>query len=187
MKQEIDKALQVLRDGGVILYPTDTVWGLGCDATNEAAVEKIKNIKKRSDAKSFIILVDTDNRLASYLQEVPELAYDLIEFAENPLTIIYSGARNLAKNVIAEDNSVGIRVVRHGFCEQLIQRFRKPITSTSANISGDPTPTIFHEISDEIIDAVDYVVNLEQEVSIPKKSSTILKLSPNGAFHFIRK
>lgn len=187
MKQEIEKALEVLKSGGVILYPTDTVWGLGCDATNENAVEKIKNIKKRLDAQSFIVLVDNDNRLASYVQEVPELAYDLIEFAENPLTIIYSGAKNLAKNVIAQDGSVGIRVVKHAFCEQLIQRFRKPITSTSANLTGHPTPSTFNDISQEIIENVDYVVNLEQNLTIQKKSSTIMKLSPNGAFHFIRK
>lgn len=187
MKNEIEKALEVIRNGGVILYPTDTVWGLGCDATNEEAVEKIKKIKGRSDNQSFIILVDNDHRIAGYVQDVPELAYDLIEYTENPLTIIFSGAKNLAKNVINKDGSVGIRVVKHPFCETLIQRFRKAITSTSANISGQPTPATFQEISPEIIESVDYVVNVEQEITIPKKSSTIMKLSPNGEFHFIRK
>ncbi len=187
MKQEVEKALEVLRNGGVILYPTDTVWGLGCDATNEEAVEKIKKIKGRADNQSFIILIDNDNRLAGYVQEVPDLAYDLIEYTENPLTIIFSGAKNLAKNVINQDGSVGIRVVKHDFCESLIQRFRKPITSTSANISGQPTPSTFQEISDEILQSVDYVVKVEQELTTPKKSSTIMKLSPSGEFHFIRK
>lgn len=187
MKAEIEKALEVLKNGGVILYPTDTVWGLGCDATNEAAVAKIQAIKQRPEDKSFILLLDNENKLASYVQEIPDLAYDLIEYAENPLTIIFSQAKNLAKNVINDDGSIGIRVVKHEFCEALIQRFRKPIVSTSANIAGMPTPATFGEISEEIIDAVDYVVDLEQASTTPKHASTIMKLSPGGEFHFIRK
>ncbi|QNK62112.1 threonylcarbamoyl-AMP synthase [Pedobacter sp. PAMC26386] len=187
LKTEIDKALTVLKNGGVILYPTDTVWGMGCDATNEAAVEKINVIKGRSSDKSFIILVDNDSKIQSYIDEVPEVAYDLIEYAEHPLTIIFSGAKNLAKNVINADGSVGIRVVKHDFVQQLLQRFRKPIVSTSANLTGQPTPQFFDEIDQEVKDAVDYIVDWEQELRNNKKPSTIMKLSPSGQFSFIRK
>jgi L-threonylcarbamoyladenylate synthase len=186
-KEDLDQALLTLKDGGLILYPTDTVWGLGCDATNESAVEKINQIKGRAADKSFIILLDTNSKIQSYVSEVPEVAYDLIEFAENPLTVIFSNAKNLAKNVINQDGTVGIRVVNHEFCKQLLQRFRKPIVSTSANVSGEPTPQFFDEISEEIIDGVDYVVTLEQESRTPKKPSTIIKLGPTGQFSFIRK
>lgn len=187
LREEIEKALAVLKNGGVILYPTDTVWGLGCDATNEEAVAKISRIKGRAEDKSFIILIDTDNKLQSYVNEVPEVAYDLIEYAESPLTIVFSNGKNLAKNVINADGSIGIRIVKHDFCTQLIQRFRKPITSTSANISGQPSPAIFDEISSEIIAAVDYVVDWEQEIRERKKPSTIMKLAPSGQFSFIRR
>jgi len=186
-KQDLDQALKTLQSGGVILYPTDTVWGLGCDATNEAAAEKINQIKGRATDKSFIILLDTDSKIQSYVSEVPEVAYDLIEYAENPLTVIFSKAKNLAPNVINQDGTVGIRVVNHDFCKQLLQRFRKPIVSTSANISGQPTPQFFDEISEEVKEKVDYVVTLEQELRIPKKPSTIIKLGPTGQFSFIRK
>jgi L-threonylcarbamoyladenylate synthase len=186
-KQDLDSALATLKNGGVILYPTDTVWGLGCDATNEAAVEKINQIKGRAADKSFIILLDTDSKIQSYITEVPDVAYDLIEYAENPLTVIFSGAKNLAKNVINVDGTVGVRVVQHEFCKQLLQRFRKPIVSTSANLSGEPTPQFYDEISAHIINAVDYVVGLEQELQTPKKPSTIIKLGPTGQFSFIRK
>ncbi|WP_432710268.1 L-threonylcarbamoyladenylate synthase [Pedobacter sp.] len=187
LKVEIDKALAVLKSGGVILYPTDTVWGLGCDATDEKAVARINEIKGRPADKSFIILLDTDSKLQSYVTEIPDVAYDLIEFAENPLTIIFSGAKNLAKNVINADGSVGIRVVKHEFCTPLIQRFRKPITSTSANFSGQPSPSIFDEIDPDLVAAVDYVVDWEQESRVQKKPSTIMKLSPSGQFSFIRR
>jgi L-threonylcarbamoyladenylate synthase len=187
LKTEIEKALAVLKNGGVILYPTDTVWGLGCDATNEEAVAKINEIKGRTADKSFIILLDTDAKLQSYVNEVPDVAYDLIEYAENPLTLVFPGAKNLAKNVINADGSVGIRIAKHDFCQQLIQRFRKPITSTSANVSGIPTPMFFDEISDEIKDAVDHVVDWEQELRTNKKPSTIMKLAPGGQFSFIRR
>ncbi|HXI00652.1 MAG TPA: L-threonylcarbamoyladenylate synthase [Sphingobacteriaceae bacterium] len=187
MKAQVDKALEVLKAGGLILYPTDTIWGIGCDATNTDAVEKIFKLKGRDAKKSMIILLDTENKLESYVQEVPSIAYDLIEYAEHPLTIIYSAGKNLSPNVIHEDGSIGIRIVKHPFCQQLIQRFRKPIVSTSANISGKPSPGNFHQISDEIITAVDYVVNLEQDDTIPKKPSTIMKLAPDGRFDFIRR
>jgi L-threonylcarbamoyladenylate synthase len=187
MKNELEKALEVLKSGGIILYPTDTIWGIGCDATNEEAVQKVMALKGRSASKSLIVLVDNDNKLASYVREIPDVAYDLIEYAENPLTIVYSNAKNLAPSVINEDGSVGIRVVKHNFCQQLIQRFRLPIVSTSANISGEPAPKNFSEVSQEIIDGVDYVVNLEQEASEEKTPSTIMKLSPDGLFTFIRR
>lgn len=187
LKTEIEKALTVLKNGGVILYPTDTVWGLGCDATNEAAVEKINSIKGRAADKSLIILLDNDAKLQSYVNEVPEVAYDLIEYAEHPLTIVFSGAKNLAKNTISADGSIGIRVVKHDFVQQLLQRFRKPITSTSANLSGSATPQFFDEIDEKIKGAVDHIVDWEQELRSPKKPSTIMKLSPSGQFSFIRK
>lgn len=187
LKTEIEKALEVLKSGGVILYPTDTVWGLGCDATNEAAAAKINEIKGRTADKSFIVLLDSVNKIESYASEVPDVAYDLIEFAENPMTVIFSGAKNLASNVINQDGSVGIRVVKHDFCTQLIQRLRKPLTSTSANISGKPTPQTFSEIDPEILEAVDYVVDWEQELTTPKKPSTIIKLGSGGQFSFIRR
>jgi L-threonylcarbamoyladenylate synthase len=187
LKEEINKALEVLKSGGVILYPTDTIWGLGCDATNEEAVDKVLKIKNRPAEKSLIVLLDTDSKLQSYVSEVPEVAYDLIEYAENPLTIIFSGAKNMAKNVINSDGSVGIRVVKHDFCTQLIQRVRKPIVSTSANLSGAPSPGFFDDIDPEILEAVDYVVDFEQENRSIKKPSTIMKLSPGGQFEFIRK
>ncbi len=187
MKEALDKALEVLKAGGIILYPTDTVWGLGCDATNPEAVAKIIALKGRAADKSFIVLLHSANQLASYVKEIPDVAYDLIEFAENPLTVIFSGAKNLAPNVINQDGSVGLRVVRHNFCEKLLQRFKKPITSTSANLSGQTTPAIFDEISDEIKSGVDYIVDWEQEISTPKKPSTIVKLGPSGQFEFVRR
>jgi L-threonylcarbamoyladenylate synthase len=187
MKTEIEKALQVLKLGGVILYPTDTIWGLGCDATNEEAVAKINAIKGRPEDKSLIVLIDTENKLQSYITEIPDVAYELIEYAENPLTIVFSGAKNLAKNVINADGSLGIRVVKHQFCEQLLQRFRKPIVSTSANISGQPAPKYFDDIDERIKEAVDYVVDFEQDNREVRKPSTIIKLGPSGQFEFIRR
>jgi len=186
-RDEINKALEVLKSGGIILYPTDTVWGLGCDATNAEAVAKIYALKNRADSKSLIILIDTDSKLQSYVSEIPDVAYDLIEFTEKPLTIIYDGAKNLAKNLIGADGSIGIRIPKHDFCQQLIQRFRKPIVSTSANISGEHTPENFLEISEYILNGVDLIIDLEQESSEKKSSSTIIKLGAGGQFEFIRK
>ncbi len=187
LKEEVNKALEVLQSGGLILYPTDTIWGIGCDASNVEAVNKVFKLKGRAESKSLIILLDNENKLERYVSGVPDVAYDLIEYAENPLTIIYSGAKNLAANVINEDGSVGIRMVKHAFCEQLIQRFRLPIVSTSANISGQPSPANFSEIADEIIAGVDYVVKLEQNNLDKKAPSTIMKLEPDGRFSFIRR
>src|ERR1700761_692877 len=146
LRDEVQKALKVLKEGGIILYPTDTIWGIGCDAANTDAVKKIYHLKQRDEAKSMIILLDTDNKLQSYVKEVPEIAYDLIEYAENPLTLVMPGAKNISPALINADGTVGIRVAKHDFCQQLIQRIRKPLVSTSANISGRPSPQTFDEI-----------------------------------------
>lgn len=187
LKDEITKALKVIQNGGIILYPTDTIWGLGCDATNNEAVQKIYRLKQRDESKSMIILLDTDNKLESYIQEVPALAYDLIEFTEKPLTLVMPGAKNIAPSLIAADGSVGVRIVKHDFCQQLIQRLRKPLVSTSANVSGRPSPQNFGQVDPEIIEGVDYVVDLEQHDLSQKTPSTIMRLAPNGSFEFIRR
>lgn len=187
MQNDIKKALEVLQNGGVILYPTDTIWGIGCDATNEKAVQRIYELKRREDSKSMLVLIENINFLSRYVEEVPEIAYDLIEVTEKPMTIIYSGAKNLAKNLIAQDGSIGIRVSSEEFTRQLIQRFKKPIVSTSANISGEPSPAFFDEISPEIIDAVDYVVEYRQDDHTPKEPSSIVKLGVGGEIQVLRK
>ncbi|AFD05629.1 L-threonylcarbamoyladenylate synthase [Solitalea canadensis] len=185
MQKEIEKSLEVIKAGGTLLYPTDTIWGLGCDATNPDAVEKIIQLKKRS-GKSFIVLLDNINDLFKYVKDVPEVAYELIEVSDKPLTIVFDGGKNLAPNVLNEDGSVGIRIVKHPFCEQLIRKFRKPIVSTSANISGEPSAMSFDEVSDEIKSGVDYVVDFERS----KKShaaSSIIKLGSGGLIKILRK
>jgi L-threonylcarbamoyladenylate synthase len=187
LKDEIAKALKVVQDGGIILYPTDTIWGIGCDATNTEAVQKIYRLKQRAETKSMIILLDTDAKLASYIAEVPELAYNLIEYAENPLTLVMPGARNISPALIAADGSVGIRVSDHPFCQGVIQRLRKPLVSTSANISGKPSPQYFSQVDHEIIDGVDYVVDIDQHSMEIKNPSTIMKLAPDGRFEFLRR
>jgi L-threonylcarbamoyladenylate synthase len=187
LRDEVSKALEIIRGGGVILYPTDTVWGLGCDATNAEAVSKIFKLKGRSAEKSLIVLLDEPAKLPSYVTDVPDIAYDLVEFAEKPLTIIFSGARNLARGIIHQDGTVGIRIVKHDFCRQLIGRLRKPLVSTSANLSGEPTPGNFSEISEKLISGVDYVVNLDQDNLSIKEPSTIMRLEPDGRFSFIRR
>src|ERR1700749_3705870 len=187
LKEEVAKALKVIQDGRIILYPTDTIWGIGCDATNTEAIKKIFALKQRDEAKSMIILLDTENKLESYIQEVPSIAYDLIEYAENPLTLVMPGAKNISPALISSDGSVGIRVAKNDFCQQLIQRLRKPLVSTSANISGRPSPQNFGEIEQEVIDGVDYVVDLEQHDLERKKPSTIMMLHPDGRFEFIRR
>ncbi len=184
---DINQALDSLRNGGLILYPTDTIWGIGCDATNPDAVDKVFQLKGRDQSKSLIILLDSDHKLQSYVQEVPEIAYQLIEYTERPLTIVYSGGKNLASNLLAEDGSIGIRIVTHPFCSPLIQRFRKPIVSTSANLSGHPAPKTFMDIAQEIIDGVDYVVSYSQDDPTPGIASIVMKLEPGGKFSFIRR
>lgn len=184
--EDLKKTVEVLRQGGVILYPTDTVWGIGCDATNPEAVKRIFEIKQREDAKSMLVLIENPNMLNSYIREVPEVAWQLIEVADKPLTIIYPGAKNLAANLIAQDGSVGIRVTAESFTEHLIQRFRRPIVSTSANLSGKPTPQNFDEIGDEIKSAVDYVVQYRQDERNRTSPSSIIKLGTGGEIQIIR-
>ncbi|HEY4324204.1 MAG TPA: L-threonylcarbamoyladenylate synthase [Mucilaginibacter sp.] len=187
LKDEVSKALKIILNGGIILYPTDTIWGIGCDATNTEAVKRIYKLKQRDEAKSMIILLDTENKMESYISDVNPLAFDLIEYAENPLTLIMPGAKNISGELIAGDGSVGIRIVKHPFCQQLIQRMRKPLVSTSANISGKPSPQYFAQIEPEIIAGVDYVVDIDQHDMEIKNPSTILRLEPDGKFEFIRR
>ena len=185
-KKDIDLALEALNAGKVILYPTDTVWGLGCDATNERAVEHIYTIKKRSDSKSMLVLLENVNFLERYMDEVPEIAYDLIEISDKPLTIIYPSARNLAKNLIAVDGSIGIRISGELFTQKLLQQFRKPIVSTSANISGEPSPCIFADISEYVRLQSDYIVSYRQDDTQPASPSSIIKLGVGGQIEIIR-
>ena len=175
-----------MREGGVILYPTDTIWGIGCDATNEDAVRRVYEITQRQDSKAMLVLVDSSVKVDFYVRDVPEVAWDLIDLADKPLTIIYSGARNLAANLLAEDGSVGIRVTNEDFSKRLCQQFRKAIVSTSANISGQPSPKNFSEISEEVKSAVDYIVGYRQEEMSNPKPSSIIKLDKGGVIKIIR-
>ncbi len=186
MNEEINKALKTLKEGGLILYPTDTIWGIGCDATNTEAVEKVFKLKKRKDSKALICLVADDRMLKKYVNKVPDVAYDIIDLSEDPITIIYDDAQNLAKNLIADDNTIAIRIPNDDFCFQLLRRFNNAIVSTSANISGMPSPKSFKEISQEVLKGVDYVVNLHHEKNSGKPSS-IIKLSSDGIVKVIRK
>jgi L-threonylcarbamoyladenylate synthase len=185
--EDIRNSLKILKEGGVILYPTDTVWGLGCDATNNEAVEKIFRIKSRNDSRSLIILVDSEAMLERYVYDIPEIALDLIEVSETPITIIYPKAKNLASSIPAEDGSVGIRVCKDKFCNELIGRFRKPIVSTSANMSGETSPSHFMEIPDKIIQAVDYTVEYKREDRQKHHPSPVIKVEHNGVIKIIRK
>ena len=207
--EDIARACDVMRKGGVILYPTDTVWGIGCDATNEAAVRRIFDIKRRADAKAMLVLVDSANRVSLYARDVPDVAWDLIELSERPLTLIYDGARNLAPSLIAEDGSIGIRATKEPFSRHLCYRFSKAIVSTSANISkirqgnawsetplyspgyentesGHNAYAVFDDICDEIRSAVDYVCTSRRNEKAPQKPSSIIKISANGEFRIIR-
>ena len=187
MHDDIKKALEVLKNGGIILYPTDTIWGIGCDATNETAVDRIYKIKKRQDSKSMLVLMENPALLERYVTEVPEIAWDLVEVATTPLTVIYPNAKNLAKNLVAEDGSIGIRFTKEAFTTQLLQRFRRPLVSTSANISGEKSPAFFDEISEEIKSKVDYIVEYRQNDNTPGQPSSIIKLGPGGQIEIIRK
>lgn len=185
-REDIKEAVRVMRAGGIILYPTDTIWGLGCDATNEEAVKKIYALKQRPDSKSMLVLTDNEAKLDRIVDEVPEVAYNLIEVAEKPLTIIYSGAKNLAPNLIAQDGSVGIRITKEAFSKALCEAFRMPIVSTSANISGQPSAQNFSEISEEIKQGVDYIVKYRQNDLSKAKPSSIIKLEKGGVITIIR-
>jgi L-threonylcarbamoyladenylate synthase len=185
--QEVQRALEVLRAGGTILYPTDTIWGIGCDATNSRAVEKVYKLKQRVESKSLIVLLDDMEKLPVYVEKVPEITFDLLNSIDTPLTIIYSNARNLAKNVMAADKTIAIRIVREHFCKELIRSFNKPIVSTSANVSNDPTALMFSNISKEISEKADYIVNLYQNRLNQTKPSTIIRLFESGEYEVIRK
>lgn len=185
--EDIKTAVQTLRKGGLILYPTDTIWGIGCDASNEDAVRRIFQLKQREDSKAMICLVDNANRMQRYLRQVPDVAWDLVEFAEKPLTLILDGAVNLAPSLIAKDGSVGIRVTRENISHELCYRYERAIVSTSANISGAPSPSCFAEISDEIKNGVDYIMLSRQNDLSKGKPSQIIKLGLDGQIQIIRK
>jgi len=185
IEQEVNKALQVLKKGGIIIYPTDTIWGIGCDATNYDAIKRIYKLKQREESKSMICLVSDFNMLNNYVENVPEVAYDILKYANKPITIIYDKPLRVAENIVADDNTLAIRVVNHAFCNQLIKKFEKPIVSTSANISNEASPKSYSEISPEILKGVDYVVNLHREKKSIKASS-IIKLKGDGTVNVIR-
>lgn len=186
MDEEIRNALAAIESGGIILYPTDTVWGIGCDATNPKAVEKIYKLKKRSDSKSMICLVNDYRMLNKHIEHVPPVAYEILKFAAKPTTIIYDRPLQVAENIIAGDNSLAVRVVKNDFCQKLISCFGNPLVSTSANISGEKTPESFEEIVPEILEGVDYVVNLHRDKK-SIKPSTIIRLKNNGQMKVLRK
>lgn len=185
-EDDIKKAVEVMKKGGVILYPTDTVWGIGCDATNADAVAKVYAIKHRDDSKALICLVDSDARIQRYVRNVPEVAWDLLELAEKPTTVILDNAVNLAPNLIADDGSIAMRITRESFSKELCYRFQKPIVSTSANISGEPAAQNYCDISEELINAVDYVCWSRRQEHKPHTPSSIIKLSENGEVKIIR-
>lgn len=183
---DIKNAVDTLRQGGVILYPTDTIWGIGCDAQNEEAVRRVYEIKQRQDSKALICLVDSANRLQRYFRQVPDVAWDLIEYADRPLTLILDGAVNVAPNLLAEDGSLGIRVTKEQFSQQMCYRFQKAIVSTSANISGQPSPKGFYDIPEEIKSKVDYIVQFARGRKSDGRPSSIIKLTEDGAVTVIR-
>lgn len=195
INQEIHNAYEVIKNGGIILYPIDTVWGIGCDATNPEAVAKIYKLKKRAETQSMIVLMNGDKMIYNVFKDIPEVAWKIMDFSDltdselanqNPTTLILDKPRNVAPNLIAADNSLGIRLVKEPFCFKLMEKMKKPLVSTSANISGQPTPKSFKEISPEIIKGVDYVVNLHRE-KIAGKPSTIIKLTSDSQVKVIRK
>ena len=184
--EDLRQAVETLRKGGLILYPTDTVWGIGCDATNAEAVAKVFALKQRAEAKSMLVLVDSSTRAQRYVKDIPDVAYDMFEMADKPLTLILDNARGLADGLVAEDGSVGIRVTNEKFSHDLCYRFMKAVVSTSANISGHPAAAIYPEIEQEIIDGVDYVVRYRRDDTKKSKPSSIVKLKANGEVTVIR-
>lgn len=186
IQDDVKKAVEVMRKGGVILYPTDTVWGIGCDATNADAVAKVYKIKHRDDSKALICLVDSDVRMQKYVRNVPEVAWDLLELSDTPTTVILDNAVNLAPNLIAEDGSIAMRITRETFSKELCYRFQKPIVSTSANISGEPAAQNYCDISEELMKAVDYVCWTRRQEHKPHTPSKIIKLAQNGEVKIIR-
>lgn len=185
-RDDLQKAIEVLQNGGLILYPTDTIWAIGCDATNAEAVKKVYDLKEQTQGQGLMVLVDNEVRINSYVQEVPEVAYDLIELSDKPISVIFSQGKNLANNVMGEDGSIGVRVTKENFSRSLCQRFRKPVVATSANIKGQPIPKSFEEISDEITGGVDYVVSFRQEEPGNPELSGIIKLGADGQVQVVR-
>ena len=185
--EDIKNAVEVMKKGGVILYPTDTVWGIGCDATNAEAVAKVYRIKQRDDSKALICLVDSDVRMQRYVRNVPNVAWDIMELATKPTTVILDDAVNLAPNLIAEDGSIAMRITKEPFSHELCYRFQKPLVSTSANISGQPAASNYRDISQELLDAVDYVCWSRRQEYKPHTPSSIIKLNKNGEVSIIRK
>ncbi len=186
MNTEVHNAYEVIKEGGIILYPTDTVWGIGCDATNAEAVAKIYALKKREESKSMIVLMNGERMVYNVFKEIPEVAWQILDVSEKPTTLILDNPRNVAPNLIAEDHTLAVRIVKDSFCYKLMERMKKPLVSTSANLSGMFTPKTFSEISPEIINGVDYVVNLDRD-KICKNPSTIIKLSLDHQVKIIRK
>jgi len=186
INQEVHKAFEVIQNGGIILYPTDTVWGIGCDATNAEAVAKIFKLKQRAETQSMICLMNGEKMMYNIFKDIPEVAWQIIDLSEKPTTLILDNPRNVAKNLIGQDNTLGIRIVKEPFCFKLMERMKKPLVSTSANISGQPTPNSFKEISPEIVKGVDYVVNLHRE-KVGGKPSTIIKLTSDSQVKVIRR
>ncbi len=185
-ENDIVQCLKTLSAGGLILYPTDTVWGIGCDATNAEAVKRVYQLKQRDDSKALIVLIDNADHLDHYVVDVPMIARELIDVAVKPLTIIYEGAYNLAKNVLGDEDSVGIRIPNDEFCHRLCERYGKPIVSTSANVSGKPTARTFADIDPAIVDGVDYAVEYRRGEKTPHQPSNIILLSRDGTFKIIR-
>lgn len=186
MKEIINKTCEILNSGGIILYPTDTIWGIGCDATNDEAVDRIFNLKSRATNKSMLILVDGIEMLKSYIQEIPEIALQLITSAQRPLTIIYPGAKGLSSKLIPTDGTIGVRIPNHDFCINIIKAINKPIVSTSANISGGPNPLGFFDINNQLKENVDYIVPIDLEKFSPHRSSDIIKVNLSGKVEIIR-
>ena len=186
MDADITQCLKVLSDGGLILYPTDTVWGIGCDATNAEAVKRVYQLKQRDDSKALIVLIDSAEHLDHYVVDVPMIARELVDVAVKPLTIIYEGAYNVASNLLGDEDSLGIRIPNDEFCHRLCERFGKPIVSTSANVSGKPTAKSFAEISSDIVKGVDHVVEWRRDDMTPHQPSNIILLGRDGTFKIIR-
>lgn len=183
----MEKAIQTLREGGLILYPTDTFWGIGCDATNEEAVANIYALTQRTPEKGMIVLLETDSKLNRYVKQIPDIAWDIVELAEKPTTIVYPEGYNVADNVLAPDKSLAARIVKEGFCHQLIKKFGKPIVSASATIANDNAPLRLEDIDKRILDGVDYIVNLPSDTKLTPKASTIMRIEMDGTFTLIRK
>ncbi|MBN3034854.1 MAG: threonylcarbamoyl-AMP synthase [Bacteroidales bacterium] len=186
MKEDIEKAVRVLKAGGTILYPTDTLWGIGCDATNQKALQKINTIKRRKKKDGYIILLEDEQKIGDYVEQLPAILWDLLKNIDSPTTIIYPGGKNVAKGILAPDGSIAIRVVKKGFCSQMLAAFGKPVLSTSANFSGQPSPILFKDVPEEIRSNVDYAVGVQRDQFIKVKASTIIRITDQGEFEIIR-